>query len=82
MSLEPAWLNLNMNFSTGYGGSCYGDSGGPHFYGDPDSNNLVATTIAGDTVCMAADKDYRLDIASAMSFLSGFTRYGAYTYRG
>jgi Trypsin len=82
LSLQKAWLKLNMNFATGNGGSCYGDSGGPHFYGGPDSNNLVATTITGDAVCVATDKDYRLDTASAMSFLSGFTQYGAYTYWG
>ncbi len=31
LSLQPAWLTLNMNPSTGSGGTCYGDSGGPHF---------------------------------------------------
>ena len=29
LSLEPAWLNLSENPSTGSGGTCYGDSGGP-----------------------------------------------------
>lgn len=33
LSLQPAWLNLNMNPSTGSGGTCFGDSGGPHFLG-------------------------------------------------
>jgi secreted trypsin-like serine protease len=81
-SLEPAWLNLNMNFSTGNGGTCFGDSGGPHFYGGPQSNQLVATTITGDSVCVSTDKDYRLDTASAIGFLAGFAQYGAYTYWG
>lgn len=81
-SLEPSWLNLNMNFSTGNGGTCYGDSGGPHFYGGASSNALVATTITGDTACVSTDKDYRLDTPSAMNFLASFTRYGAYTYWG
>jgi secreted trypsin-like serine protease len=30
LSLQPAWLNLSMQPSTGNGGTCYGDSGGPH----------------------------------------------------
>jgi hypothetical protein len=81
-SLEPAWLNLNMNFSTGNGGTCYGDSGGPHFYGDASSNRLVATTITGDYVCVSTDKDYRLDTAPAMNFLAPFATYGAYSYWG
>jgi secreted trypsin-like serine protease len=81
LSLQPAWLLLSMNFSTGNGGTCYGDSGGPHFYGGPDSNKLVATTITGDAVCVATDKDYRLDTPSAVSFLSQFaTDYGPFTY--
>jgi secreted trypsin-like serine protease len=81
LSLQPAWLLLSMNFSTGSGGTCYGDSGGPHFYGGPDSNKLVATTITGDAQCVATDKDYRLDTPSAVSFLSQFGQnYGPFTY--
>jgi hypothetical protein len=30
-SLTKAWLTLPMTLSTGDGGTCYGDSGGPHF---------------------------------------------------
>ncbi len=72
LSLQPAWLTLSMNPSTGSGGGCYGDSGGPHFYGDASSNDLVAITITGDAQCRATDKDYRLDTPSATSFLSQF----------
>src|SRR5262245_18975549 len=32
-SLLKPWLNLSMNSSTGSGGTCYGDSVGPHFLG-------------------------------------------------
>ena len=31
LSLNKAWLELSMNPSTGNGGTCFGDSGGPHF---------------------------------------------------
>src|SRR4029450_2065333 len=32
LSLQPTWLLLSMNPSTGNGGTCYGDSGGPMSY--------------------------------------------------
>lgn len=72
LSLQPAWLLLNMNPSTGSGGTCYGDSGGPHFLGGMNSNLLVSLTVTGDTVCRATDKTYRLDTPSAQEFLSRF----------
>ena len=38
-----------MNPSTGNGGTCYGDSGGPNFLGT--TNIIAAITITGDAVC-------------------------------
>ena len=39
-------FNLQVNFNgEGYGGACYGDSGGPVFYGGYTSNTIVA--VAG-----------------------------------
>jgi secreted trypsin-like serine protease len=72
LSLQPAWLNLNMNPSTGSGGTCFGDSGGPHFLGGMESNLIVSLTVTGDAMCRATDKTYRLDTASAQEFLSRF----------
>jgi secreted trypsin-like serine protease len=72
LSLEKAWLLLSMNPSTGSGGTCYGDSGGPHFLGGVDSNLIVSITITGDAMCRATDKNYRLDTASAREFLDDF----------
>lgn len=40
-SLQPAWLSL----STGDAGTCFGDSGGPHFLGGETSNLLVSITV-------------------------------------
>jgi hypothetical protein len=71
-SLTPAWLRLSQNASTGNGGTCYGDSGGPNFLGGRTSNLLVATTITGDTPCRSTNVDYRLDTDSARSFLGQF----------
>lgn len=72
LNIEKAWLLLSMNPSTGDGGTCYGDSGGPHFLGGVDSNLLVSTTITGDAPCRATDKTYRLDTAPARDFLDNF----------
>jgi V8-like Glu-specific endopeptidase len=71
-SLENAWLRLSENISTGSGGTCYGDSGGPHFLGGPTSHHIVATTITGDAQCRATDTDYRLDTETARAFLSQY----------
>lgn len=72
LSLEPAWLNLSENPSTDNGGTCFGDSGGPHFLGGLNSNLQVSITITGDSVCRATDKTYRLDTPSARQFLGRF----------
>jgi secreted trypsin-like serine protease len=68
---EP-WLLLSMNPSTGDGGTCFGDSGGPHFLGGETSNLVVSLTVTGDRFCRATDKTYRLDTASAHAFLDDF----------
>lgn len=67
-ALKPYWLQLSMNPSTDNGGTCYGDSGGPHFLGD--SNMVVSLTVTGDAWCRATDVTYRLDTDSARSYLS------------
>jgi hypothetical protein len=72
LSLQKAWLTLNMNPSTGNAGTCFGDSGGPHFLGGVSSNLIVSTTITGDAMCRATDKTYRLDTPWARDFLEQF----------
>jgi V8-like Glu-specific endopeptidase len=69
-SINPAWLRISQNPSTGNGGTCYGDSGGPNFLGT--SNVIAATTITGDTACRSTNVDYRLDTASARNFLAPY----------
>jgi V8-like Glu-specific endopeptidase len=73
-SINPAWLRISQNPSTGNGGTCYGDSGGPNFLGagSGETNILAATTITGDTACRSTNVDYRLDTASARSFLGQY----------
>ena len=72
LALQKAWLLLSMNPATGSGGTCYGDSGGPHFLGDRSSNLIVSITVTGDAACKATDKTYRLDTARARGFLDDF----------
>jgi hypothetical protein len=71
-TLEPAWLQLSQQPSTGDGGTCSGDSGGPHFLGGVKSNLLVSITVTGDAMCRATDKTYRLDTPAARDFLDDF----------
>jgi hypothetical protein len=70
LALKPYWLQISMNPSTGSGGTCYGDSGGPHFLGDTDM--VVSLTVTGDAWCRATDVTYRLDTDSARSYLGQF----------
>ncbi len=69
-ALNGAWLRLSQNPSTGNGGTCFGDSGGPNFLGD--TQVIAATTITGDSVCRSTNVDYRLDTAEARAFLAAW----------
>jgi Trypsin len=69
-STNPSWLRISMNPSTGNGGTCYGDSGGPNFLGTTDI--IAAITITGDAVCRSTNVVYRLDTESAREFLSQY----------
>jgi hypothetical protein len=73
-AMTKAWLRASMNPSTGDGGTCYGDSGGPNFLGggSGETDVIAATTITGDTVCRATNVDYRLDTKSARDFLGQY----------
>jgi len=75
-SVVKAWVTFSMNPSTGNGGTCYGDSGGPHFIGGKDVENktIVAITVTGDRYCRSTDKSYRLDTPNARDFLDEFVK--------
>ena len=64
------WLRISMNPSTGNGGTCYGDSGGPNFLGT--TNIVAAITITGDAVCRSTNVDYRLDTPEARAVLGQY----------
>lgn len=59
--------NPNVNDS---GGTCFGDSGGPHFWND--TLVVVSVTSWGDAICRAHDMTQRTDLAKVLSFVNGF----------
>jgi len=73
-SLTDSWLTNSMNLATGNGGTCYGDSGGPHFIhqNGVETNIVVSITVEGDYQCKSTDKTYRMDTDSARSFLGNY----------
>jgi Trypsin len=70
--LTQKWLTLRMNgVATGEGGVCQGDSGSPAFL--PGTLEVVAvTTGGGGPWCRENGYDYRLDTATARSFLADY----------
>jgi len=71
-ALNGGYLRLSQNPSTGNGGTCFGDSGGPNFLTLGGKLILVAATITGDSVCRSTNVVYRLDTASARAFLGSY----------
>lgn len=73
-ALTKVWLKLPMTPSNGSGGTCYGDSGGPHFiHLNGEETTIVASlTVTGDAPCKASDVTYRVDTAYVRDFLSAF----------
>ena len=75
-TLTTAWVVFDMlpTGSNDSGGTCYGDSGGPHFIhlDGVETDIVAATTITGDAQCKSQDKDYRMDTPSARDFLGQF----------
>ena len=69
-SLNGGYLRLSQNASTGNGGTCFGDSGGPQFLTVNGQQLIVSITITGDSVCRSTNVDYRLDTISAQGFLA------------
>jgi trypsin len=69
-SLNGGYIRLSQNPSTGNGGTCFGDSGGPNFLTVNGNPLLAAITITGDSVCRSTNVDYRLDTTSAQGFLA------------
>ena len=74
LSLTDAWMTLAMTLTNGNGGTCYGDSGGPHFIhlNGVETDIVASITVTGDAPCVATDKTYRMDTEAARSFLENY----------
>lgn len=64
-ALTPDWLDQ-------FGGTCFGDSGGPHFYGGAYPSLAIAVTSTGDATCGLHDSSQRLDTQSVHDFLAQY----------
>jgi secreted trypsin-like serine protease len=61
-----------MNEPRGFGGACYGDSGGPNYVEIDGVDVLVGITVTGDVPCFATNVVYRTDTESARDFLAQY----------
>jgi hypothetical protein len=79
-TLGPTYLRLSQKDG---GGTCYGDSGGPNFFGEypydydnnPDTENvpvIASTTITGDSWCQTTNVTLRLDTTEVQGFLGTY----------
>jgi hypothetical protein len=63
-------LQLSANAGGGRGGTCFGDSGGPVFYGGFQSNTIVGVTSFGlNQNCRGVDFAYRTDTAAVFQWI-------------
>jgi len=69
-AVTGSWLRISGNPAKGDAGTCSGDSGGPNFLGG--TNVVASITITGDAICRATNVTYRLDTASARTFLGQY----------
>lgn len=73
LGLTRGWLFLSQNNAAGFGGTGYGDSGGPTFWHDEAVGDiLVSTTVWGDVNTVATGISQRLDLFEILDFLAGF----------
>ena len=69
--LRKSNLVLLGNADAGYGGACYGDSGGPVL--EHGTNRAVAITSGGgDPRCRSQHHPLRLDIPAARAFYGDY----------
>ncbi len=69
---QSAKFSNNPGGGNGSGGTCFGDSGGPVFYG---STNMVSAVVSwGITPCIGVDYQFRLDTPVAQNFVKQYLK--------
>jgi hypothetical protein len=72
VAITPVWLHMDQHILKDNAGTCFGDSGGPAFWTEPDGTEiLVGITSTGDAQCIVTGLDYRVDIAQTLDFIDG-----------
>ena len=61
---------LGNPVAIGEGGTCFRDSGGPHFW--EDTLIIVSVTSWGDEICRSTDMTQRIALASVLDWLAEF----------
>jgi hypothetical protein len=70
VALTKVWLHLSQKAVFDESGTCFGDSGGPSFWVDPDGNEIVvAVTSTGDAQCVATGLNYRVDTLETLGWI-------------
>ena len=72
VALTKVHLHLTQKAVFDESGSCFGDSGGPVFWVDPEDNGnetIVAVTSSGDGQCVATGFNYRVDIPESLDWI-------------
>jgi len=70
VALTKVHLHLSQKAVFDESGSCFGDSGGPVFWDEPDGDEIiVAVTSSGDGQCVATGFNYRVDIPYMLEWI-------------
>jgi secreted trypsin-like serine protease len=69
-ALTPFHLHLFQRAVFDESGSCFGDSGGPVFWIDPEGQEIIAAvTSTGDAQCVATGLNYRVDLPEILDWI-------------
>lgn len=70
-SLTSKWLHYNQNPIVGNGGICFGDSGGPTYWSEPNGQRVLVAVNSwvGAVNCNANGFSYRVDLPEIHDFI-------------
>jgi secreted trypsin-like serine protease len=71
-ALDPTFIHLSQNLAQGWGGTGYGDSGGPTFIDTANGPVQVSTVSTGDVALYATSVNTRLDTQEVHDFLAPY----------